>query len=127
MATFNPETLQDMFSRVERGTLTKDGAAQYFNTSIGCINNYFCAKKAYEQGREICSQNVSVTVFTQWAMKYGKNGEPVYKADSHPDRKHVKKMPEQQKMDLTENLSSEKETIEICGLIIEISIKQKKG
>ena len=98
MATFNVETLQDMFLRVEKKELTKQAAAGYFNTSVGCINNYFCAKKAYDQGRKVYAQNVSVKVFTPWAVKYGGNGEPIYKADPNPNRKHVKKEPEQQKM-----------------------------
>ena len=125
MATFNADTLQDMFQRVERKELTKQAAAGYFNTSIGCINNYFCAKKAYVQGRNVCRQNVSVKVFTPWAVKYGGNGEPTYKADPHPNRKHVRKEPEQQEMVLPEAEPCEKETFEICGLIIEISIKTK--
>ena len=125
MPKFNAETLQDMFLRVERKELTKQDAARYFGTSVGSINNYFYAKKAYDRGMEVRAQNISVKAFTPWAVKYGGNGEPVYKADPHPERKHVRKEPEQQKMILPVDEPCEKETFEICGLIIEISIKTK--
>ena len=125
MARFNVEALQDMFQRVEKKELTKQDVAKYYGTSVGAVNNYFCAKRAYDQGRHVCAQNVSVKVFTQWAIKYGGKGEPVYKVDPHPERKHIKKEPEQQVMILPDADQCEKETIEICGLVIEISIKTK--
>ena len=125
MATFNAETLQDMYARVDKKDLTKENAAKYFNTSIGSIGNYFAARNRYNNGREVIAQNVSTKVFNAWAVKYGGKGEPVYKEDPHPERKHVKKEPEQQKMNFLEEKSNEKETIEICGLVIEITIKAK--
>ena len=125
MTKFYADTLQDMFLRVEKEELTRDDAAAYHKRSIGSINNYFNAKKSYDNGRHVCAQNISTEAFTQWAVKYGGRGEPLYKADPHPNRKHVKKEPEQQEMKLPEIEPCEKETIEICGLVIEISIKTK--
>ena len=126
MAKFNADNLQDMFSRVENGELTKEKAAAYYDKSIGSINNYFQAKKAYDKGSQVCAQNISVKAFTPWCIKYGGKGEPIYKSDPHPERKHVKKKPEQMKMDIPANEPYEKETIEVCGLVIEISIKVKE-
>ncbi len=100
MSKFNADNLQDMFSKVEHGEITKEDAAAYHQKSIGSINNYFQAKKAYDKGREVCAQNISVKAFTPWAVKYGGKGEPVYKQDPHPERKHTKKESDQIKMDL---------------------------
>ena len=100
MSKFNADTLQDMFSKVESGEITKEEAASYHQKSTGSINNYFQAKKAYEKGREVCAQNISVKAFTPWAVKYGNKGEPIYKQDPHPERKHTKKEADQIKMDI---------------------------
>ena len=125
MAKFNAEQLQDMFSRVERKDITKEDAAAYYDKSIGSINNYFYAKNNYDRGLPVSAQNISTKAFTPWAAKYGTKGDPIYRHDPHPERKHTRKQPEQQKMILPESEPCEKETIEICGLIIEISIKTK--
>lgn len=102
MSMFNADSLNEMFSKVEQGETTIEKAAEYHGRSVSSINNYFYAKKAYENGREVNAQNISTKVFSSWATKYGKKGEPIYRPDPNPNRKHVKKQPEQQKINLDE-------------------------
>ena len=91
MSKFNADSLQDVFVRIDRKETTKEDAAKFYNKSIGSLNNYFQARNAYMKGKEVNGLNVSTVAFTAWAIKYGGKGEPVYKKDPNPNRKHVKK------------------------------------
>jgi CRISPR/Cas system CSM-associated protein Csm2 small subunit len=96
---YTADILQEIFTKVESNEKTIEQFSVFLKVSEGSINNYFQAKKKYDSGLEVCAQNVSIPVFTEWAQKYGKAGEPKFKKESG-DRKHVKKSPEQLKLPL---------------------------
>ena len=149
ISIFNAENLKEIFEMIDKGKKTKEEIAKFYGVSSCAIGNYLLAKQAYEKGEEVNAQNVSVPAFKMWATKYGNKGEPKFKKEA-PGRKHVKKAVQQQ-FDLpvthvdaqedqmekdaeearaeiqTESSSDvvEKESFEICGLVIEISIKTK--
>lgn len=119
MSKFNADSLQEMFVRIDRNETTKEAAAKFYDKSVGSLNNYFQARRAYLKGKEVCAQNVSVKAFTAWAIKYGVNGEPVYKKDPNPERKHTKKCEQLKVEDICElekNDIPPKQIFEVPGL-----------
>lgn len=75
---FNADNLQEMFERVRLGATTINETAKYYRVAPGTISNYFAAKRKYERFQEINHKTVG-DAFTEWALKYGGNGEPRYK------------------------------------------------
>lgn len=133
MSKFNADSLQEMFVRIDRNETTKEAAANFYDKSVGSLNNYFQARKAYEKGREVCAQNVSTKAFTAWAVKYGGKGEPVYKRDPHPERRHVKKCEQVRVEDICELEKNDIPQMPIaeipaigCDRITELSAADKK-
>lgn len=94
---YTADILQEIFAKVASGEKTVAQCSIWLGVSEGSINNYFQAKKKYENGCEVCAQNVSTLVFAEWARKYGSAGEPKFKKETG-NRKHVKKTPEQLKL-----------------------------
>ena len=131
MSRFSVDSLQEMYMRVERKLKTKEEVADFFGVSVGAINNYLYAKRKYDEEHEVCAQNVSVKVFTAWALKYGGKGEPKYKNDPHPGRKHVKKSPEQIGFeDVIEPVSNDNHienlAAKVCEVGSELSAEDRK-
>ena len=100
MSKLNADILQDMFVKEENKEKSRKEIAEFHGISLGSLNNYFAAKKAYNSGNFVNAQNVSRQLFIDWARKYGNHGDPVFKTEE-PGRSHRKKV-EQQQINLDE-------------------------
>ena len=98
MSKLNADILQDMFVKEANKEKSRKEIAEFHGISLGSLNNYFAAKKAYDSGNLVNAQNVSKQLFIDWARKYGEHGDPCFKTEA-PGRSHRKKV-EQQTIDL---------------------------
>lgn len=82
--------LQSCFEKSANKKNKRQEIAKFVGVTQQSLGNYFVAKKAYDEGREIQARNISMTVFSEWAHLYGEHGEPIYKKEDGT-RKHRKK------------------------------------